>query len=63
MYRCESCNKVSEPKEPLNLVPVEFRSREYHSAPDSKGQKYFEGRGKEIVREKKLCRMCADSSS
>ncbi len=48
MYKCNACDKISEPKEKCNIVPIKFRTKHY-----KKGTV-----GKEIVKETKLCGKC-----
>jgi hypothetical protein len=55
MYRCDSCKKVSSPRQGLNKVTLQTRRAVYK---DLTGR--IVGEGNEIVREIGVCALCFD---
>ncbi len=59
MFKCERCNKISEPNEKLNKLITKTRPREYVNKYYKKGQEYTKvTEGFEIEKEINLCSKC-----
>jgi hypothetical protein len=56
MFKCEKCNKVSEPGVAPKKVVVETRAKTYVE------NGHVVGQGREIAKELKLCSGCAVST-
>jgi hypothetical protein len=55
-FKCDDCGRVSEPREKMRRVPVEYRKQTYENR---KGRNVKLSKGTEIVKEANLCEMCA----
>lgn len=58
MYKCEKCGKSTKPKEKILKVVAEYTEVEYGKIYDKKEKEYRIPKGKQIVKEMKLCKVC-----
>ena len=60
MFKCEKCNKITEPREKQNKIPILFRDKVYqYEITKPNGKTYFNtSYGKEIVKEINVCEEC-----
>ena len=58
MFRCQQCNRLSEPRERSCKVVMETRKKEYYE--EIRGRMHLVGVGREIVKEVMMCRGCGD---
>lgn len=70
MYRCENCGQLAAPREKLNRVTLEARTKEYENTRmvfDQKTRRMVEETfttvGTEIIREAGFCNYCFNNRS
>ncbi len=59
MFRCEKCNKVTEPREKLHRIPITYKDVVYQfTQKKGKNEKLITSYGKNISKEINLCEEC-----
>ena len=61
-FRCDSCNKVSEPGDSAHRVVTEYRNHQHPYRPSANrdGSDDLGGNGQQVVKEKLICSDCLE---
>ena len=59
MFKCEKCNKITEPREKLHKLPIEYKDVIYqYNQKKGKQENVITTYGKNIAKEINVCEKC-----